>query len=332
MGTERFRCVVLSYHSWETAPDVLLDDIAALRGAGWSAIGVDELHDNVARRAARAGRCVLVTSDDGHPEDEQWIAALRSASCPGVTFVNVGRLGADRAAFYGSLGPDALVAVEDHGRWHRRCFIGSRVLDLVGPDTRLGGLDHLALPVGYPLCATAGELSTPAFLPDPRIAVAVGEATAEAGDGGATTGNVGATVIEVLLGRGLARRRLGQLHLAGRFESGDEYVRRVGTYIEDGRRAFESIVGRPPRYYAYTWWQGSRAADAVLAAHGYRGSFWGRDRAQRADGRPFGMPRVMVEPRTPRPLRLDGVRPRGFLAERTSAPVKRLIKTALGVR
>ena len=321
------RLLVLSYHSWETPAETLRRDIADLRALGWRPISrADLLSGSITSNA------FLVTTDDGHSEDEGFFAVLLKAECPGITFINVGRLPPGRVAWYRERARGDAVAVEDHGQWHRRHFVSSCVTGWAGAEPPREDIAHLGLVAGHPLCALGGELSAPRFHPDPAIAD-VARFIAASSDPELIGGPQWAQRLErELVMRQLATRRLGRLCLRGHFERWDAFEARARDAVLEGRRAFEQQIGAAPRLYAYTWWQGSLRVDRVLERAGYAGSFWGRDRMQPVNASRFGIPRVEMSPRTPRPLRPDAYPDRTALSRHSFDRARAFAKQLAGVR
>lgn len=328
--TPQEKLAVLSYHSWEVEAEIVLTDIAALRARGWTSVGLKEGCAFIAKRERGQGRLFLVTSDDGSPKDEEFAAVLRQAECPGVFFVNAGNIAEERVAFYRSLGED--ITVEDHGFWHRKQFVSACVYDFVTPGSYLGGLEHLSLKVGMPLCPTGSEVATRRFVPEPgamELAVEVA-----AGFGG-ETGSPGwrLWIEDELVKEGLAFRRLGRTLLKGSFEGAREWESRVASYLVEGRQAFTVRIGRPPEYFAYPWWQGSPKADEILQALGYKGSFYGTFSCQGKGRRPYAMPRIPIDRHTPRPLNLDKIPMRPLMDfGNLTVGAKYRLKALLGMR
>lgn len=320
------RLAVLSYHSWETTPESLVRDVRQLRADGWRAATLSELLTR-----SDSGDRFLVTSDDGHPEDEPFFDALAAASCVGVSFVNVGRMPMERRVWYRARAAAGALVVEDHGQWHRRHFMSSRVTGWMDASSPREDVAHLGLEAGSPLCALAGEVAAPRFFPDAEIAAVV-SALARVHSGEIGDARWAARAERELTSRGLAYRRFGHLCLRGRFETTEEFHSRADAYVRDGQRAFEEAFGVAPRFYAYTWWQGSAAVDAILQRAGYAGSFWGRDRLPRGVGATFGIPRLEVSPRVGRPLRPERYPRRRTVSVRPIEAARGVAKRLLGVR
>jgi hypothetical protein len=59
--------------------------------------------------------------------------------------------------------------------------------------------------------------------------------------------------------------------------------------------------------FAYPWWQGSAVADRALAKAGYLLTFAGNGRVQGAEMSPYSIPRVVMDPTTPRPVNLGAM-------------------------
>lgn len=330
VGREESGLVVLSYHSWETGPETVIADVKSLRERGWSDVSLVESADFIAGSRRRAGRYFLVTSDDGSPEDGELVGALRSVGCPGVLFINIGRIEHERLGFYAGLATSGDIAVQDHGRLHRKQFISGSVFDHVTESAYLGGLEQWGLAIGMPICASSGEIARRRFTPD-RSAMELAAETAGRSTCQEGSGPWKQEIQEALERKGLGYRRLGRFYVRGVFECESEFRERVRGYLREGREEFAAKVGRLPDYFAYPWWQGSGATDAILKELGYQGSFAGAGFIQRQDGQLFGIPRIPVGPDTPRPIRLDlPCRPR--FGKGLTERFRGVCKTALGIR
>lgn len=322
---------VLSYHSWETDVEQLRTDIAGLRCAGWVPVSANNALAMIEGDRAPGAKCVLVTTDDGHVEDEDWAGALRELGCPAVTFVCAALVPPARRAFYQRLAASDDFAVEDHGLRHDRHISSSRVRGYVADPTLDSARTTLSLPRGSPLLATASEVAFRRFDPDPeaiRLLTAAG-ACASAEEIRSTHWQAAAE--SELLRRGLAVRRFGNLFLRGRFETAAEYERRVADYLRTGRHAFQENFGRAPRLHAYTWWAGNATTDAVLRSLGYLGSFRGTGELQGADGRTFAIPRIPIRGADTRPLDLGVFPLRARIPRLTLAPLRVAAKRVLGI-
>lgn len=320
---------ILSYHSWEIAPEVLLDDIKTLRRRGWSAATIGECRDFI-RGGRRDGKLFLVTSDDGSAKDEEFTEVLRHAGCPGVFFVNVGNMKNHRISFYRELLDKGDIAVEDHGYWHRKHLVSACVDGFVVPETYLGGLEHLRLTVGMPFCPTGSEVATPRFSPAPGVMEFAAEQAAHS-DKMIGSHTWRQEIMNALAKNGFGCHRFGRFYLKGTFESAREYNRRVKHYLEEGRQAFSAMFGKKPEYFAYPWWQGSRKADALLLDLGYKGSFAGIGQCFGGKHSAFSIPRLPINGNTLRPITLDGVR-KASCTNEFFASIKYHGKTLLGLR
>ncbi len=330
MGRSDGRLVVLSYHSWEVSAETLAADIADVRRSGWGIVSAAEAVHSVANRSVSRARLAVITTDDGHAEDERFLDVMRATDTPAVTFITLGRIEESRRRWYSDRASDALLSIEDHGAWHRRIFVSSRLYSFVAPGAALGGFEYLKLPVGAPLFASAGEIADRRFVPDEEVVAAAVEA---AGQSLSPAGSISwrADIQRALLARRMVRRGPGGLYARGRTESHEEYRVRVSDYLSSSRELFQRVLGRAPTLYAYTWWQGSRAADNSLRSLGYQGSFWGHGWAQSMDGRTFGMPRVPMDAMTPRPLTLASFTTRPRLRSPVPA-MKGMVRDLLGLR
>ena len=322
---------VLSYHSWELDVATLREDIRTLRGDGWTFITVSDALALIRRESLPAARCVLLTTDDGHVEDEEWAAALRELECPAVTFVCSALVPPERHEFYRRAARCEEFAVEDHGSHHRQHISSSRVLGFAAESTPARARDGVILAPGEPLLGTASEVDSRRFDPDPEAIQTLVAAGASASPAEIRDRRWQAAVEGELLRRGLAIRRFGRLYLRGRFETREEYEARVTEYLRRGRVLFEQVFERRPRLHAYTWWAGNDTTDDVLRGLGYEGSLSGTGALQRADGRTFGIPRIPVNLSTQRPLDMEKIPMRGRLPRPGLAPLRAAAKRMLGI-
>lgn len=322
---------VLSYHSWQTPAEQLRRDVEALRRGGWRMLSAPELAAAVESGDAPAPRCAVVTTDDGHAEDEDWASALRAMECPAITFVCSDLVPAERRPFYRALAADDLFAVEDHGRLHERVFASARLLDYVRPGAGVVPAGATSREPGAPVLPIGGAVAHRAFVPHPEALAWLREvgARSEPGEIGAPAWR--ARVERQLWRRGLAVARLGRIYLRGHFETEEQYRARVADYLRGGRRAFEQAFGRRPRFYAYTWYEGTPIGDAVLREEGYTASFSGRDALQPAAGSRFAIPRIVVDPGAPRPIALDRIPGRPRPTRAAVGRARRLVKQLLGI-
>lgn len=325
------RLAILSYHSWDSSPATLMGDIRALRVNGWTGLSLDDAYRFITGNQEMTGKFFLVTSDDGSAQDEEFVDAVHQADCPAVLFVNIGAISAERLPFYRRLTENGSVSVQDHGRLHRKNFVSSQVYDYVTPGSYLGGLEHLGLEPGMPVSMCGGELSAPRFIPEAEAMVLAVE-TARLLPPEMPTSERNRSIESALMVKGLGYRRLGRFYLGGEFERDEDFSQRVFNYLSDGKKEFEVKLGRSPEYYAYTWWQGSQAADAALRDLGYKGSFSGTGHLQGQDGRRFGIPRIAVESKTSRPLRLENLTMRPLKDINLGSSLKKLGKAVLGIR
>lgn len=320
---------VLSYHSWDTAPETLVRDIRFFREQGWRFVSASEATEFLlGRRADPEGRLALVTTDDGHPEDVEFRDALRSESCPGITFINVGRTCPDRLEWYRRTHSEEW-SVQDHGPLHRRQFVSGHLTG-VYHGQKIGGLEHLNLPLGAPLFASGGELSAPRFEPHQEaIAMAIEWSRLEGGASMAAerwTTELG----ERLRRAGLAYSWRGLTRVRGTLETQQAFEARVKREVREGRLAFERAQSRAPSLFAYPWWQGSTAANRELSAVGYVATFAGSGAVQRAGMSPLSVPRIVMDPSTTRPVDLSAIPDRaradwGGLRRSMEYAVKRLL-------
>lgn len=323
------RLAVLSYHSWDTPPEVLAHDIRSLRGQGWRFVSASEATDFVhGRIAGNDARLALVTTDDGHPEDVEFRDTLRREECPGITFVNVGRTTPERLEWYRNTHADDW-SVQDHGPMHRRQFVSGHLTG-VFHGQKVGGLEHLALPLGAPLLASSGELAARRFDPHPDAIALAAKWGQELGFPRIASDAWLAELAERLLRARLAYRWRGRTYLAGSLETQAAFERRVKREVRDGRAAFEKALGRTPTLFAYPWWQGSGASDREFAAGGYAATFAGTGRVQGQATSPFSVPRVVMDPSAGRPVDLQAVPERSrrewtALRERVQRAAKRMI-------
>ena len=325
------KLLILSYHSWDIAPETLIGDIQVLREAGWRDLTLEAAHRYISGDASLSGMFFLVTSDDSSEKDGEFVSALRQAGCPGVLFINIGNIHEERLPFYRQLVKSQDIAVQDHGRFHRKQFISGQVYDYADPGSYLGGLEHLNLEPGMPICIAGSEIAAPRFIPA-GDALALAAETSRSLFPGVTKEERNRFIESTLIRKGRGYRRLGRFYLRGEFELDEDYSRRVFHYLADGKKEFEERLGRSPDYHAYTWWQGSRAADKALEKLGYKGSFSGTGHLQGQDGRMFGIPRVAVDSGTPRPLRLENITMRPLKDITLGSSLKKLGKAALGIR
>jgi hypothetical protein len=172
---------------------------------------------------------------------------------------------------------------------------------------KIGGLEHLELPIGAPLLASSGELASPRFDPNPEaIALAAEWARSEA-DAPIASDAWLAELSERLVRSRLAYQWRGRTYVNGSLETQAAFERRVAREVSEGRAAFEAALGRAPTLFAYPWWQGSGAGDRELAACGYSATFAGSGRVQGPTMSPYSVPRVVIDPTTPRPVDLCAV-------------------------
>jgi hypothetical protein len=284
----------------------LRDDIASLRRAGWRTVSLTEALAFAGGSPSPAARCVLITTDDGHAEDEEWAVTLRQLECPAVTFVCSSLVPAERREFYVGLAARDEFAVEDHGFRHEVHASSSRVLGYMSEATPTRTREHVILAPGEPLLPTASEVASRRFEPNAEAIELLREAGRNASPAEIQGARWRDAVERRLLHEQLAVRRFGGLYLRGRFETSEEYEKRVTEYLRHSRTLFEKFFKRSPRYYAYTWWDGNRTTDSVLTRLGYLGSFHDTGSLQPPDGRTFAMPRIPVGPDTARPFCLDG--------------------------
>ncbi|NUQ21438.1 MAG: polysaccharide deacetylase family protein [Gemmatimonadaceae bacterium] len=297
------RLAVLSYHSWDVEPAVLGADIRALRKDGWRFVSAREALDFVhGRLAGTDERLALVTSDDGHPEDVEFRDTLRREGCPGVTFVNVGRADADRLAWFRETHSEEW-SVQDHGPLHRRQFVSGHLTGVVHGQ-KIGGLEYLALPMGAPLLASAGQLASPRFDPHPEVIALAAEWASEQGTATISSPAWLAEISERLRRLRLAYRWRSRTYVVGSLETNEEFERRVKREVAEGRTAFEDALGHAPTMFAYPWWQGSSIGDDELSRSGYEATFAGTGYVQGRAMSPYSIPRVVMDPTTPRPLNL----------------------------
>ena len=276
-------------------------------------------------------RCALITTDDGHVEDEDWSRALRELECPAVTFICSSLVPPERRGFYRQIGASDEFTVEDHGLRHSQHVSSSRVLGYATETMPVRATEGLVLPPGAPILPTASEVESRRFVPDPDavaqlVSAAAGVPPREIADA-RWRGSVEAQLVR----RRLAVRRFGRLFLRGHFETREEYEGRVSEYLRRGRALFEEVVGRPPHLYAYTWWAGNGTTDGMLRALGYDGSFRGTGALQRADGRTFAIPRISVGRSTPRPFQFGRVPVRPSIPRPGLAPLRVAAKRVLGI-
>jgi hypothetical protein len=285
---------------------VLTSDIRTLREDGWRFVSANEAEAFVSgQHAGDHARLALVTTDDGHIEDVEFRDALRSVSCPGVTFVNVGRMAPERFDWYRRSHSEEW-SVEDHGPWHRRHFISGHLTG-VYHGQKIGGLEYLGLPLGAPLLATASQFSSPRFEPHPETIALAAHWAGEADPAAIASPEWVSELSARLLRARLAKRWRGRTYLIGTIESDDAYLQRIRLDVASGRAAFEKALGRAPRLFAYPWWQGSSACDRELASCGYEMTFAGTSRIQGAGMSAYSIPRIPLDPMTARPLQLSDV-------------------------
>lgn len=300
------RLAVLSYHSWDSPPETLAGDIRLLRERGWRFVSAGEATDFLHGRLLGADdRLALVTTDDGHPEDVEFRDALNREGCPGVTFVNVGRLSADRLEWFRQTHGDDW-SVQDHGPFHRRQFISGHLTG-VYHGQKIGGLEYLGLPIGAPLLASSGKLVSPRFDPNPEaISLAAEWARSEPPAVLASEEWMNELCGRLEAAR-LAYRWRGRTYVLGSLEGQGAFERRVASEVREGRDLFERSLGRAPTLFAYPWWQGSTPGDRALSECGYAATFAGFGRVQGAGMPPHSIPRVVMDPATPRPVDVDAI-------------------------
>ncbi|NUQ93636.1 MAG: polysaccharide deacetylase family protein [Gemmatimonadaceae bacterium] len=323
LHSARARLAVLSYHSWDTPPELVAEDVRALRRQGWRFVTAGEATEFLHGRPVAGERLALVTTDDAHATDAAFRDALRSESCPGVTFVPVGRICAERVQWLRET-HGAEWSVQDHGPMHHRQFVSGHVTAIYHGQN-VGELEHLALPIGAPLLVSAGELAAPRFDPHPEVvALCVEMARNEPKDVLATEQWL--THVRAALHKAkLAYGWRGRTHVLGTAESSAEFEQRVAREIIEGKALFERSIGHTPTLFAYPWWQGNAVADRIFAEAGYRATFAGAHRVQPEHHSPYSVPRVVMDSRTPRPLDLDAIHDRG---RRDWGSVRRRVEAA----
>lgn len=327
----RARLAILSYHSWELDVATLREDVRELRRGGWRFVSAGDALAIIRRERMPAPRCALLTTDDGHADDEEWAVALREIECPAVTFVCSALIPPERLEFYRHAARSDEFAVEDHGSHHSQHVSSSRVVGYAAEPTPARARDGVILAPGEPLLGTASEVDSRRFDPDPeaiRMLVLAGASASPSEIHGARWR---AAVEHELVQRRLAVHRFGRLYLRGHFETREEYEARVTEYLRRGHALYEDVFGRPPRLYAYTWWAGNDTTDDILRGLGYAGSLRGKGAVQRADGRTFGVPRIPIGSSTPRPFSLDSVPVRTRLPHPGLAPLRAVAKRMLGI-
>ena len=327
----RSRLAVLSYHSWDTTPELITADIRLVRARGWRFVSASEATAFLAGGGTRIdSRIALVTTDDGHEKDTDFREALRRESCPGVTFVNVGLLTAARIEWYRRTHADDW-CVQDHGALHRKQFVSGHLTG-VYHGQKIGGLEYLSLPIGAPLLATAGQLASPRFEPNPEAIARAAEWAAEEGLPAIALDRWMPELSNRLIRARLAYVWRGRSYVTGTLETQQAFERRVAADVREGRAAFNKELGHAPTMFAYPWWQGSAVGDREFAAAGYVATFAGTNRVQVAGMSPYSIPRVVTDPAAPRPLDIGAVRERSR-ADWTSirGQVQRVAKRMLGV-
>ena len=322
---------VLSYHSWEVGVATLREDVRALRRDGWTFVSASDALALISRERLPAPRCILLTTDDGHAEDEEWAVALRELECPALTFVCSALVPAERREFYRRAARSEEFAVEDHGSHHRQHVSSSRVLGYATEATPARARDGVILRPGEPLLGTASEVASRRFDPEAE-AISMLSAAGVNSSPSDISGPCWRGAVEAeLIRRGLAIRRFGRLYLRGHFETREQYEARVTEYLRVSQSLFQNLFGRLPRLHAYTWWAGNDTTDGILRNLGYLGSLRGKGSVQRADGRTFGIPRIPIAPSTARPLNLAALPMRAWLERPAFSPIRVAAKRLLGI-
>lgn len=322
---------VLSYHSWEVGTDALRADVRHLRASGWRIVTAMEALAYIQRRGDPSARLVLISTDDGHVEDEEWADVLTELDCPAVTFVCSALVPPERIAFYRRLASSEHFAVEDHGSHHEQHISSSRILGYVPERTAARARTGVVLAPGEPVLITTSTVATRRFDPDPAAIEFLTSLAASASCAEIRGARWREAAESGLLRRKLAVRRFGHLYLRGRFETRTQFESRVGEYLEGSRSLFERTFGRPPRLYAYAWWAGHSTGDRMLRHLGYKGSFHGTGALQRPDGRAFGVPRIPVGPTTGRPMPLDHLPARPIFTPPRLESLRAVGKRLLGI-
>lgn len=330
-GAEMARLAVLSYHSWDMSPEMLTADIRGLRDDGWRFVSANEAARFVAgAHAGNDSRLALVTTDDGHPEDVEFRDVLRREGCPGVTFVTVGRMTPERLAWCKATHSEDW-SVQDHTPLHRRQFVSGHLTG-VYHGQKIGGLEYLDLPLGAPLLVSGGQLSAPRFDPHPD-AMALAAEWARSEDPVTIASTAWVSELATRLGKErLAYRWRGRVHVVGTLESEEQFEQRVRQEVVEGRAMFERALGRKPEMFAYPWWQGSVAADREFALAGYEMTFAGIGRVQGPGMPRYSIPRIVMDPPTPRPVNLSVIEERARHDwTRMRGRVERAAKRLMGV-
>jgi peptidoglycan/xylan/chitin deacetylase (PgdA/CDA1 family) len=148
MPAPRHVLAILSYHKvgdaprgawepWYYVPEAMLDEqLAALKEAGWSFVGLRAALDGLDAPDSLPPRAALVTFDDGYRSVlERGLPVLRKLDCPGVVFVPAALVGGNAEFDRGVSEP--LEALCD---WDEL-----RELDAAGVSVQSHGLEHLAL-------------------------------------------------------------------------------------------------------------------------------------------------------------------------------------------
>ena len=296
---------VLSYHGWEIDPERLLDDVRDLREGGWRDVSLGELEGMLDDRAEKRGRFFHVTADDGYERNGDFVAALRSVSSCCTLFISLGAMNEKALAVHRAMLSWDDVCVEDHSLRHTRIFHYRRVIGFHS-DARplMSSPEQMQLDPGSLVCIFGGELVRPRFIPSERaVAVCRDAARSTMEKPGSASWN--AEMSRRLIDSKFGFHRLGRLCIEGRYESKDDFQRRVRSSLEEGRRRFMEFAGRPPMAFAHPWWQAGCFAEECLRDLGYRMSFTGRGMTRGAGT--FGIPRLFVNNQTPRPLDLKAL-------------------------
>ena len=241
-----------------------------------------------------------MTSDDGTERDREFVAALRSVSCPATLFVSLGLMSDASRRVYAAFVGASDVRIEDHSLGHRRAFHYRQVVGFHCDGAPLvNSPERLGLQLGSPVCLNGPELHRPRFQPSAE-AVAASEDAAQRSSEIPGTPEWTNAIAEALMTSGEGFQRLGRLCIRGRYDTRAEFRTRVSYYLAEGRTRLQEFTGKAPVAFAYPWWQGNRVAARSLRELGYRLTFSGLGLCHTRST--FEVPRLFINNDTPRPL------------------------------
>lgn len=294
---------VLSYHAWEIDPQLVVDDVRHLRNEGWHDISLEELHRTLTGQIRHSHPVFHVTSDDGTRADADFVAALRTLSCPATLFVCLERMEDDAEEFFRELSRSSDYQIGDHTLRHDRAFQCRHVVgfyhirrSLVSSPERLG------LKMGAPICSYGPELYAPRFFPSAGAIEACHQA-AMILEKTEPSREWSIALADALVKSGFGFYRFGRLCVRGEYEPRSEWEQRVQTYLSKGREALRQFIDKEPFAFAYPWWDHCDRAEHCLRLLQYKLTFSGVGLCRTMQ--PFRVPRLPISGKTQRPLDLS---------------------------